>query len=176
MTAIGQAPGRRPFRMNSHRTRAPRWALRLLDGLVSWSLLIAWASSLLLLSATVVGSLTLVTRLARGNPIGIYIITGFNVIFGCAIMIPAITFLYRLVVVIAILYGERCPKCCERKVVWRGGDWKRGDPPDYRYFECASCGARFRQLFSGTGPISGLEEESSQSEAAPGHHSLRPGS
>ena len=55
------------------------------------------------------------------------------------------------------LVGTQCPNCRQRELEWRTGTWKYGDPPDYRYFECASCGARFRQLCGGQGVLSEFE-------------------
>jgi hypothetical protein len=55
------------------------------------------------------------------------------------------------------LVGTLCPSCRRRELEWQSGNWKYGDPPDYQYFACTNCAARFRQGCGGQGELSELE-------------------
>jgi DNA-directed RNA polymerase subunit RPC12/RpoP len=97
-------------------------------------------------------------RLAGGDQNRISIILGIILVLSVVLVFPMIFVFACVVAVLEGLVGTRCPSCRHRQLEWRSGSWKYGEPPDYRYFACANCGARFRQLCGGQGVLSDLEK------------------
>jgi hypothetical protein len=111
--------------------------------------------SLLMAAITVI--LTQSLRLAKGDENWILIIQGVIFALGVALVFPMIVVFAYFVDLLKGLVGTLCPSCRQRELEWQSGIWKYGDLPDYLYFACANCGARFRQLHGGQGVLSELE-------------------
>jgi hypothetical protein len=120
--------------------------------------------SLLMAAITVI--LTQLLRLAGGGDGWIPIILGIILALGISLVFPMIIAFAYLVHLLEWLVGTQCPSCRQRELEWQSGSWKYGDPPEYQYFACASCGAKFRQLCGGHGVLSGWERVERQSELA----------
>lgn len=144
-------------RMNPVRRRIRRWASHLPDGIVILSMLLLGLLLVSLLMAAITVILMQFLRLAGGDEYRIPIIGGIIFVLGIVLVFPMIVVFACLVDQLEGLVGTRCPSCRQRELAWRSGSWKYGDPPDYRYFACANCGARFRQLCGGQGVLSELE-------------------
>jgi hypothetical protein len=110
-----------------------------------------------LLMAAIAVILTQFLRLAWSDENLIIIIQGIIFVLGVVLVFPMIIVFACLVDLLEGLVGTVCPSCRQRELEWQGGSWKYGDPPDYLYFACANCGARFRQLYGGQGVQSELE-------------------
>ncbi len=95
--------------------------------------------------------------LGGGDERGIRILGGILLALGILAAFPMIVVFAYLLDFLEGWVGTRCPGCGQRELEWRRGSWKYGDPPDYQYFSCASCGANFRQLCGGHGVLSELE-------------------
>lgn len=145
-------------RMNPVRKRIRRWASSLPDGVVIHSMLLLGLLMVSLIMAAITVLLLQILRLAGGDEHRISIIGGVIFMLGAVLALPLVVVFACLVDLMEGLIGARCPNCRQRELVWRSGSWKYGDPPDYRYFACADCGARFRQLCGGQGVLSGLEK------------------
>lgn len=146
-----------PSRRNPVRTRIRRWASHLPDGLVFLSILLLGLLLVCLLTAAIFVILLQSLRLAWGDENGISIVSGIILVLGGALAFPMIFVFAYIVDMLEGLVGTLCPSCRHRELEWRSGNWKYGDPPDYQYFACANCGARFRQLCGGQGVLSELE-------------------
>jgi hypothetical protein len=143
--------------MNPVRTQIRRWASHLPDGLVILSILLLALLLVSLLTAAIAVILTQFLRLAWGDENGIGIVSGIILVLGVALVFPMIVVFAYIVDILEGLVGTRCPSCRQRELEWRSGSWQYGDPPDYHYFTCANCGARFRQLYGGQSVLSELE-------------------
>jgi Transcription factor S-II (TFIIS) len=143
--------------MNPVRTPIRRWASHLPDGLVTLYILLLGLLFASLLMAAITVILAQFLRLAGGNENWILIIHGIIFVLGIVLVFPMIVVFACLVKLLEELVGTRCPSCHRRELEWRSGNWKYGDQPDYQYFACANCGARFRQLCGGQGVLSELE-------------------
>jgi hypothetical protein len=110
-----------------------------------------------LLMAAIIAILTQFLRLAKGDENWILIIQGVIFALGMVLVFPMIVVFAWFVDLLESLVGTLCPSCHQRELEWQSGSWKYGDPPDYLYFACANCGARFRQLYGGQGVLSELE-------------------
>jgi hypothetical protein len=146
-----------PSRRNPVRTRIRRWASRLPDGLVILSILLLGLLLVVLLTAAIAVILTQSLRLAGGDEKWMRIVLGIIFVLVVALVFPMIIVFAYTVDMLEGLVGTLCPSCRQRELEWRSGSWKYGDPPDYQYFACANCGARFRQLCGGQGVLSELE-------------------
>ena len=144
-------------RMNPVRTRIRRWATHASDGWVTLSILLLGLLLVSLLMAAITAILVRLLGLARGHENWIPIIGGVILALGVALVFPMFLAFAWLVDLLEGWVGTRCPSCLQRELEWRSGSWKYGDPPDYRYFACANCGAGFRQLCGGHGVLSELE-------------------
>jgi hypothetical protein len=152
--------------MSLVQARIRRWAYYVPDGLLTLAILLVG----LFLACLVMAAITLVLiqslRLAGDDERWILAIQGIILVLGIALAFPMIVLCACIFDLLEGLVGTRCPSCRRRELEWRSGSWKYGDPPDYRYFACASCGARFRQLCGGQGVLSDLERVSQPSDAA----------
>jgi hypothetical protein len=147
-----------PSRRNPVRTPIRRWASQLPDDLVILFVLLLGLLLVSLLTVPLALILMQCLRLAGGNEIGIRIVLGIIVVLVVVLICPIIIVFSYIVDILEGLVGTLCPNCRQRELEWRSGSWKYGDPPDYQYFECANCGARFRQLCGGQGVLSELEK------------------
>jgi hypothetical protein len=102
---------------------------------------------------------SLVRRTCLLNSVQVFVPGTLGIIFVLvvALVFPMIIVFAYTVDMLEGLVGTLCPSCRQRELEWRSGSWKYGDPPDYQYFACANCGARFRQLCGGQGVLSELE-------------------
>jgi hypothetical protein len=155
--------------MNPVRARIRRWASHLPDGLVTVFILLLGLILTCLLMAAITLILTQFLRLAGGDESWILIIEVIILVVGIVLAIPMLVLCAYLFHLLQGLVGTQCPSCRCRDLEWHSGSWKYGDPPDYQYFACAKCGARFRQLCGGQGVLSDLEEveQSAEGYSAP---------
>ncbi len=146
-----------PAWMNPVRTRMRRWASHLPDELVILSILLFGLLLVCSLMAAITVVLMQFLRLAGDNENWILVIQGIILALGIVLALPMMILFACLVGLLEELVGTQCPGCRQRDLEWQSGCWKYGDPPDYHYFACASCGARFRQLYGGQKVLSELE-------------------
>ena len=146
-----------PSVRNPVRTRIRVWASHLPDELVSLSILLLGLLLVGLLTAAILMVPTQSLRLAVGDENGIAIVSGIILVLGIALVVPMIVIFAYFVDILEGLVGTLCPTCRQRDLEWQCGSWKYGDPPDYQYFACANCGAKFRQLCGGQGVLTELE-------------------
>jgi hypothetical protein len=142
---------------NPVRTRIRLWASHLPDELVILSILLLGLLLVGLLTAAILVVPTQCLRLAVGDENGIAIISAIILVLGVALVVPMIVIFAYFVDILEGLVGTLCTSCRQRDLEWQSGSWKYGDPPDYQYFACANCGAKFRQLCGGQGVLTELE-------------------
>jgi hypothetical protein len=110
-----------------------------------------------LLMAVITVILAQFLRLAGSDESWFLVIQAVVWVLGVVPAVPMLVVYAYLLELLEGLVGVRCPSCRRRDLEWESGHWRYGDPPDYHYFACTNCGARFRQLYGGQGELSDLE-------------------